>query len=110
MDNIDEILSVEGVDGVFIGPFDLSASMGLTGQFDHPEYVGARKRILDACQNAGIPAGIHVVEPKPDELAERLSEGFEILAYGLDITMLSHASKLGISAGSKSCRTENEQL
>ena len=95
--NIDEILCVEGVDGVFIGPFDLSASMGLTGQFKHPDYVAARQRILDSCRNAGIPAGIHVVEPEPDELAARRSEGFEILAYGLDITMISHASKLGIS-------------
>ena len=91
VDNIDDILSVKGVDGVFIGPFDLSASMGLTGQFEHPDYVAARQQILEACRNANIPAGIHVVEPEPDELAERLSEGFEIIAYGLDITMfLTH--------------------
>ena len=97
VENIDEILCVEGVDGVFIGPFDLSASMGLTGQFNHPNYVAARQSIPDSCRNAGIPAGIHVVEPEPDELEARRSEGFEILAYGLDITMISYASKLGIS-------------
>jgi 2-dehydro-3-deoxyglucarate aldolase len=97
VENIDEILSVKGVDGVFIGPFDLSASMGLTGQFEHPDYIAARQRILDACRKAGVPAGIHVVEPDPDELEARFSEGFEILAYGLDITMISQVSKVGIS-------------
>jgi 2-keto-3-deoxy-L-rhamnonate aldolase RhmA len=97
VENIEEILSVKGVDGVFIGPFDLSASMGLTGQFDHPDYVIARQRILDACRKAGVPAGIHVVEPDPNELATRHAEGFEILAYGLDITMITQASQMGVS-------------
>jgi 2-keto-3-deoxy-L-rhamnonate aldolase RhmA len=97
VENIEEILSVKGVDGVFIGPFDLSASMGLTGQFDHPEYVAARQRILDACQKANVPAGIHVVEPDPDQLEARYVEGFEILAYGLDITMIARASQKGVS-------------
>ena len=53
--NIDEILSVQGVDGVFIGPFDLSASMGLTGQFDHPDYVTARKKIFRILYRKGDP-------------------------------------------------------
>jgi 2-dehydro-3-deoxyglucarate aldolase len=97
VENIHEILSVKGIDGVFIGPFDLSASMGITGQFNHPDFKTARQRILDACRQAGLPAGIHVVEPNPDELEARYSEGFEILAYGLDLTLISHAAASGVS-------------
>ena len=96
VNNIKEILSVKGVDGAFIGPFDLSASMGLTGQFDHPDYIAARERILNACKEAGIPVGIHVVEPDPDELETRNEEGFEILAYGLDISLIPFACASGI--------------
>ena len=98
VENIHEILSVDGIDGTFIGPFDLSASMGLTGHFDHPDFVSARQRILDACMETDIPAGIHIVEPNPDEITARRSEGFEILAYGLDLTMISNTSKLGVSS------------
>jgi 2-dehydro-3-deoxyglucarate aldolase len=96
VNNIMEILSVKGVDGAFIGPFDLSASMELTGQFDHPDYIAARDKILSACKAAGIPVGIHVVEPDPDELEARLKEGFEILAYGLDISLIPSACASGI--------------
>jgi 2-dehydro-3-deoxyglucarate aldolase len=101
VENIDEILSVKGIDGIFIGPFDLSASMGITGQFKHPDFIAARERILDACRLVGLPAGIHIVEPNPDELDARYSEGFEILAYGLDLTLISHAASKGVSRWNK---------
>ena len=106
VNNIGEILSVKGVDGAFIGPFDLSASMGLTGQFDHPDYIAARDKILASCKQAGIPVGIHVVEPNPDELEDRIQEGFEILAYGLDISLIPHACAGGIVRWNKLSQPE----
>jgi 2-dehydro-3-deoxyglucarate aldolase len=95
--NIEEIVSVPGVDAVFIGPYDLSASMGITAQFQHPEYVKARDRILSVCRARSVPVGIHVVQPNSDELKERFQEGYRLLAYSLDITMLQSLCRKGIA-------------
>ena len=96
--HVDEILSVPGVDAVFIGPYDLSASMGITGQFDHPDIVEARQRVLDACQRHGIVPGIHVVPPDVDEVVRRFHEGYRLIAYSLDITMLTRTCQDGLAS------------
>lgn len=96
--NIDEILEVEGVDAVFIGPYDLSASLGVAAQFDHPLYLEARNKVIEACQRHNIVAGIHVVHPEPDEILARVKEGYRLLAYSLDITMLMDACARGLGA------------
>ena len=85
---IDDILEVEGIDAVFVGPYDLSASMGLTAQFDHPDYIEARTRVLNACKSRGIAPGIHVVPPDADLFIEQNQEGYQLMAYSLDITMV----------------------
>lgn len=89
--NIDEILSVKGIDAVFIGPYDLSASMGLTAQFDHPDYIDARDTILSACKRHQVAPGIHVVNPDPDELITRAKEGYQLIAFSLDITIVQRS-------------------
>jgi len=91
VENIDEILSVEGIDAAFIGPYDLSASMGLTAQFDHPDYLQARDAILQGCQRHGVAPGIHVVAPQADEVCQRMAEGYRLIAFSLDITILTDA-------------------
>ena len=96
VENIDEILSVEGVDAAFIGPYDLSASMGLTGQTDHPDVLAAMDRILQACQDHGVAGGLHVVPCQPAGLISRAEAGFRFLAYSLDITMLNHLCRTGL--------------
>ena len=97
VNNIDEILSVEGIDAAFIGPYDLSASMGITAQFDHPNYTGARDKILESCQRNNVVPGIHIVQPNPNEAIERIKDGFNLLAYSLDITMVQKACIEGLS-------------
>ncbi len=94
--NLGEILSVEGVDAVFIGPYDLTASMGITGQFEHPDYLKVRRNILDECLRNNARAGIHVIEPDPQEAMKRIEEGFSIMAYSLDITMVGNACRQGL--------------
>lgn len=96
VDNIDEILSVEGIDAVFIGPYDLSASMAITGQFEHPDYIEARERILAACNRHKIIPGLHVVTPEPQQVIDRHAEGYRFIAYSLDITMLTTACQGGL--------------
>ena len=93
VENLDEILSEKGIDAAMIGPYDLSASMGITGQFENPSYLAARDKILEKCGKHGIAAGIHVVQPNPEEVFERIDEGFRMIAYSLDITMLGTACR-----------------
>lgn len=80
----DAILATPGIDAALIGPYDLSSSMGLAGQLDHAEVRAAQAAILDACRRHGVAAGIHVINPQGDELAQRIAAGFRFLACGID--------------------------
>lgn len=91
VDAIDEILSVPGIDAVFIGPYDLTASMGIAAQFSHPDYLAAKARILAACTRNRIVPGIHAVPSDPDAAEKLLREGYRFVAYSLDITMIATA-------------------
>ncbi len=95
--NLEDILSVEGIDAVFIGPYDLSASMGIAAQFDHPDYIEARNKILKTCKDKGVIAGIHVVQPDPKEVLLRLQEGYQLIALSLDITIIQQRSLEALS-------------
>ncbi len=96
--NIDAILGVPGIDAVFIGPYDLSASMGLPGQFEHPDYVAELAKIQAACVRHKAISGIHVVSLDTSEAKARLAEGYQLLAYSLDITMLATTCQTGLAA------------
>jgi 2-dehydro-3-deoxyglucarate aldolase len=91
-DHLDAILQVERLDAVMIGPYDLSASMGIAAQFDHPDFISLTKRILAQAQLHRIAAGIHVVVPSREQLDQRLAEGFRFLAYSTDAVMLDRAA------------------
>jgi len=92
--NLDAILAVEGLDALMIGPYDLSASLGRTGQLDHPDVVDAVTEIREACKRAKKPAGTHVVDPNTSLLRQRIDEGFRFIAYGVDTVFLRSASTL----------------
>ena len=97
VENIDEILSVPGLDAVFVGPYDLTASMGVTAQFEHSDVQEAMQRILGACQENGIVAGIHAVQPDVAEVLRRIEEGYRFIAFSLDIVMLQRACVDGLA-------------
>jgi 2-keto-3-deoxy-L-rhamnonate aldolase RhmA len=84
--NIDSILKVEGIDSVFIGPYDLSASMGLAGQLSHPEVVSAINTIKDKCRNAHLPYGIFGINP--ESMVAEIKEGCTFVLCGVDISLL----------------------
>jgi len=96
VESIEEILSCDDVDGYIIGPYDLSATMGLHGQFEHPEFVAALKRIREAGAAKKKPGGLHIVEPNPEELKSRIEEGFQFLAYSVDFRMLDVSCRTGL--------------
>lgn len=88
VNSIDAILAVPGVDAYIIGPYDLSGSMGRPGDLNHPEVQAAIEAVLTAGQSAKKPGGIHVIEPDPDALQQRIKAGFNFLGYALDIRIL----------------------
>lgn len=96
--NLDAILGVPGIDAAFIGPYDLTASMGIAAQFEHPDYLAARAAILAACDRHAVAPGIHVVAPDAAEVQRRIAEGFRFIGYSLDITMLSTMCVQGMAA------------
>lgn len=89
--NIDEILKVQGIDSIFIGPYDLSASMGLTGQIDHPDVKAAIKLIKDKCRQAGLPYGIFGMTA--ESLVSEVKEGCTFLLCGVDAAFLVNSYK-----------------
>lgn len=88
VNDLEEILQVEGLDAILIGPYDLSASMGLTAKFDAPEFVVAMDRIRSLCKQFHIPCGVHVVMPEPAVLENRIAEGYQFIAYSIDAVFL----------------------
>ena len=93
VENLGDILAVEGLDAILIGPYDLSASLGLTAQFDHPSFKDAMRRICDMAKRANVPAGVHVVPPSMDELDQRIAEGYRFIAFSMDAVFLHTAAQ-----------------
>jgi 4-hydroxy-2-oxoheptanedioate aldolase len=81
----EEILAVEGVDACFIGPSDLSWSMGLRGKRDE-RHAEAIQRVLEAGKKTGKPAGIHCMSP--EEVGQRMEQGFQFLACQNDAAFM----------------------
>ena len=91
VDDIMDILNVKDLDAIIIGPYDLSASMGLTSQFNHPDYLNALKRIRIACLEKSIPLGIHIVSPDEKELKEKINDNYQFIAYSIDAVFLNNS-------------------
>jgi 2-dehydro-3-deoxyglucarate aldolase len=90
VENIEAIVQVEGVDGVLIGPYDLSASLGLLGQVEHPEVVAAIDRVTAVCQQAGMPLGVFGVSATA--VQPYIGKGYTLITAGVDTLFLSSAA------------------
>lgn len=97
VNNLESILSVEGVDGYIIGPYDLSGSMGIPGQFDHPDLLAAMEKIRVIATKLNKTGGIHIVEPDAEQLQIKINEGQKFIAYSVDIRMLDSACRNGLT-------------
>ncbi len=93
VEKLDEILQVKGLDAILIGPYDLSASMGLTAKFEAPEFIVAMDRIHALCDQQQIPCGVHLVMPDPNVLKQRLADGYRFIAYSIDAVFLNKSAK-----------------
>lgn len=97
VNNIDEILKVEGIDGTIIGPYDLSGSMGYPGEFEREDVKIAVQKVLDRCKKHNIPSGFHVVDTNPATLKIKIDQGCTFLAYGIDYFFMRDAAVSGMN-------------
>ena len=94
--NLDSILSQE-IDGYFIGPYDLSASLGNPGVFDSDAFINAEEEILRASKQHQVKAGYHLVEPNPEQIPLLVNKGYDMIAFSVDIRMLDLSARLPFS-------------
>lgn len=88
---IEAIARVPGVDAVFVGPYDLTTSLGIPEQFDHPDCLAALATIRAACRAAGMPLGIFRMSGT--EARAHLARGFTLLAAGTDGALLEAGAR-----------------
>jgi 2-dehydro-3-deoxyglucarate aldolase len=94
VEKLEAILEVDGLDAILIGPYDLSASMGVTGQFQEASFLATMARIQELCHKKEIPCGVHVVAPEPSALKQCMLEGYRFLAYSIDAVFFHNACQM----------------
>ena len=91
LEHLEEIVAIEGIDGIFVGPYDLSTAMGIPGQFDKPEFQEALRHIQAVCAEAKKPSLIYA---GTEEAARAdFAMGYDSVAYGMDATILVNACR-----------------
>ena len=94
IENLDSIITTPGVDGVMIGPYDLSGSLGHPGEFDRQEVKDALQCFEQACDQHGIARGYHVVQPDLDLLNDLKKRDYSFIAYSTDFMFMDNTIKI----------------
>jgi len=92
IENLDTIFATE-VDAFMVGPYDLSASMGIPGQFEQQRFREALEEIRKVALKTSKPAGYHFVAPDPEGAVAKIREGYSLLAYSTDFLFLGETSR-----------------
>ncbi len=88
--NVEQIAATPGVDGIFVGPSDLAASLGLLGRQNHPDVIEAVETCIAAAGRLGVKVGLNAFDP---ELAHRyLAAGADFILVGADVQLLAKGS------------------
>jgi len=80
-----DLAGLPDVDALFLGPYDLSASIGVPGDFESGTFKEMVNRVLSACRENKVASGVHQVDLSPAQLEARIAEGHRFIAYGTDI-------------------------
>jgi 4-hydroxy-2-oxoheptanedioate aldolase len=89
LDHIEEIAAIDGIDGIFIGPFDLSIAMGIPTEFDNPLFIAALDRVRDACRKNGKM--LHIFSGSVADAKKRIAQGYDGVTCGLLAGVLAEA-------------------
>ncbi|MDR2589027.1 MAG: hypothetical protein LBC67_06330 [Spirochaetales bacterium] len=101
VDNIEKILAVDGIDGIFMGPYDLSMSYGIPGKTSEPIMAQARRKVLDACKKAGKAPGLHHFTLTRESITNIVNEGFLFIALGVDASFIQSGAKAALLAATE---------
>jgi 2-keto-3-deoxy-L-rhamnonate aldolase RhmA len=93
---IQSIVQVPGIDAVFVGPFDLSGSLGVIGQVTHPEVVDAIETTRRHCAEAGMPMGIFALDAQAAK--DAVKSGFNLIALSMDAIFMWQSAKAALDA------------
>ncbi len=88
VENIDEILSFDQIDGVMVGPYDISGSLGVPGQLSHPDVIEASKKVIDACKRFGKSCGTQLNDPNYNSISDLFDLGYNFAILGSDLFVL----------------------
>lgn len=91
VNNMESIVQVASVDGVLVGPYDLSASLGRLGEVRHPEVVAAIEHVTQVCQAAQLPLGIFGLSA--EAVKPYIERGYTLITAGVDAVLLGSAAK-----------------
>ncbi len=91
IENLASIAAVPGVDAIFVGPADLSVSMGIPGQITHPREVEAIAKVVDVCQQHNVIPGIHM--SKLETLKDWIRKGMRFVTFSSDVDLLARAAE-----------------
>ena len=95
IDNLESIASTPGVDCIFVGPFDLSVSLGVPGQVTHPKEVEAIAKVLEVCRRHDVIPGIHMSAVDP--LKDWIEKGMCFVSFSSDVDLLTRAAAESLS-------------
>ena len=89
-ENLDALIGMDGVDGVFVGPHDMTLSLGIPGEYESPEFMRVARDIAQRSRAAGIGCGVHLsqVAVGDDRFNELLEAGMNWVLYGADVALL----------------------
>lgn len=88
VENIDALVKIEGVDAVMIGPYDISGSLDVPGETDHPKVREAGRRVVDACEKAGVSCMTQVADVTADAVEDAFDQGYTSVVMGSDLFIL----------------------
>lgn len=88
LEKLDELLSLQGLDGVFIGPHDLSVSMGIPEAYDHPDFIKAVRQIIQTSRKLGLMVGIHFSETIERQVFW-IKEGVNMVVHSSDYALFT---------------------
>ena len=94
LQNLDEILNTKYLDGIMIGPYDFSGSLGVPGDFSNPIYIEAINEIETRCKQSDIALGCHVINPDFNEVNKKIDLGYKIVAFSIDFMFLNKIIEL----------------
>jgi 2-keto-3-deoxy-L-rhamnonate aldolase RhmA len=95
VDNIDDLVSVPGVDATWIGPFDLAQSLGLVGKWEAPELLACYDRVIEACTRHGVAPGIHLKDTAA--LGRWVGKGMRLATYSTDAGLIMEAGSSALA-------------